>query len=296
MESENNETGSFELIIEFSPSEGDPARIFKAMSGLIESFQDIDRHLISTIDISLNANLVLEDIERGSLKAKFRDFIEGIPDEALKEGEWKKVIGHFLLCSKKKILDWCADKHEINDIESVKTLEGELLALAENTAIKKLPAYAPIRSETLLSDISRVQESLQHLEGEDQATYRYGEESAEFNRDLEISSEVVREVLTQEIVKSSGKKILKVKKPDYLGQSMWGFVYDGRAIDAKITDDEWLAKFQDRKVMVKPGDSIKVVLYEEISYGYEGEIVHRHYEIEKVYEVIRPPTQTGMNF
>ena len=72
MEIKDNKTDGFEIVINFSPNEGDPARIFKTMSGLIESFQDIEKHLVSTIDLSLNANLVLEDIEKGSLKARFR--------------------------------------------------------------------------------------------------------------------------------------------------------------------------------------------------------------------------------
>ncbi len=296
MEIDDNKSDGFELVINFSPNEGDPARIFKTMSGLIESFQDIEKHLISTIDLSLSANLVLEDVEKGSLKARFRGLIEGIPDEALKDAEWKKIIGHFLLRSKKTILVWCAGKNEIKSIESVKALEGQLLKLAEETELKNFPAYAPIPVETLLSDIGKVQESLQHLEGDDKATYKFNNEEIGLNRELVISNEVVREVLTQEIIKSSGTKILKVKKPDYLGQSMWGFVYDGRAIDAKITHEEWLIDFQSRKVDVKPGDSIKVVLYEEISYGYEAEVVHRHYEIEKVFEIIKPPQQRDIGF
>ena len=77
---------------------------------------------------------------------------------------------------------------------------------------------------------------------------------------------------------------------------MWGFVYDGRAIEAKITHEEWLIRFQARKADVKPGDSIKVILYEEISYGYEAEVVHRHYEIEKVFEIIKPPQQRDIGF
>ncbi|MDO9312640.1 MAG: hypothetical protein Q7T85_13280 [Nitrosomonas sp.] len=89
----------------------------------------------------------------------------------------------------------------------------------------------------------------------------------------------MREVLTQEVIKSSGVKIIKVKKPDYLGQSMWGFVYDGKFIEAKITHNEWLYEFQSRRLSVNPGDSLKVTLYEEISYGYEEEIVHKHYEL-----------------
>ena len=42
---------------------------------------------------------------------------------------------------------------------------------------------------------------------------------------MEISTELIREYLTKEKITSEGEKILKVKKPDYLGTSMWSFKY-----------------------------------------------------------------------
>jgi hypothetical protein len=287
---------SFDIIIEFSPSEGDPARVFKTMSGLIDSIQAIDRHLISSIDTSIQASLVLEDIERGSLKAKLRSLLEGVPDEALEDVNWKKIVGPYLVTAKKRILTWCGERDSITDREAVRVLEGELVEIAQETELKALPAYAPIPVETLLSDIRNIQDSLIPLESNDSAMFQVNEERIQFNRDLEISNEIVREVLTSEVTKSSGERVLKVKKPDYLGQSMWSFVYDGRAIDAKITDEVWLAEFQTRKMDVRPGDAVRVILYEEIYYGYDGEIVHRHYEIESVRAILRPPDQSGMDF
>jgi len=289
-------SSDFEITIDFKPGEGDPSRVFKTMSGLIDAFQSIDSHLISSFDVSLDASLVLTDVQSGSLKAKFRDFIKGLPDEALKDANWKKIIGHFLVRSKYAILAWLEDRTEITHRDDVRVLENELKQIAEDTDLKLLPAYVAPRAEELLSDIHFVQESLESLQEEDTVSYRYNDKEIKLNRDLQISNEVVREVLTKEVVKSSSRRVIKVKKPDYLGQSMWSFQYDGRAIEAKITDNEWLNKFQSRTEEVKPGDSLDVLLYEEISYGYEGEVVHRHYEAEKVYEVIRPPTQRSISF
>lgn len=286
----------FEIKINFKRGDGDPARVFKTMSGLIDAFQALDSHLASSFDVSLTASLVLDEIESGSIRAKFRDVIEGLPDEALKNGDWKKVLGHFLLKSKYAILEWLKDRDEIAHREDVRVLEGKLMQIAEETDLKQLPAYTAPKADILLSDIHAVQESLSNLQEEDGATYRYGRNEIPFNRELIISEEIVRDVLTKEVIKSSGKRIVKVKKPDYLGQSMWALQYDGRAIEAKITDLIWLTKFQHRDEDVRPGDSLSVMLYEEISYGYEGEVVHRHYEVETVFEVIRPPFQTGIQF
>jgi hypothetical protein len=288
---EREPCNEFEVVIDFTPGIGDPARVFKAMSGLIDAIQGLDSHLASSYDLSIDASLVLDKIEAGSLKAKFRDLISGVPDEALKDGEWKKVIGHFLLRAKHAILKWLEERDRIANREDVRALEEELLRAAEETDLKQIPAYGTPPIEVLLTDILAIRESLVILDAEDSATYRYDKQEIRFNRELDISNEIVREVLTKEVVKSSGRRILKVKKPDYLGQSMWGFQYDGRAIDAKVVDAHWLANFQKRQVDVRPGDSLRVILYEEISYGYDGEVVHRHYEVEKVENVIRPPTQ-----
>lgn len=290
-----NEQG-FEITIDFQPGKGDPARVFKAMSGLIDALSALDSHLAGAFDVSLDASLVLDEIEAGSIKGKFRDVITGIPDEPLKDGEWKKVLGHFLLKCKYALLKWLDETPKITSRDDVRALEGELLRAAEETDLKRIPAYAPPRAEALLSGVHAIRESLEVLAETDSATYADARHSIRINRNLEISNEIVREVLTKEVIRSSGKRIVKVKKPDYLGQSMWGLQYDGRAIEAKIVDLDWLAKFQSRQVDVRPGDSLRVVLYEEISYGYESEIVHRHYEIEKVEDVIRPPAQNKIAF
>ena len=295
---ERVETDEFEIVIDFVPGEGNPNRVFRSMSGLIEAFQSLDTHLLLTFDMRLEANLVLDSVETGSLKARFRDLIAGIPDEALKDGNVKKIIGHFLLRSKYAILCWLEGRTAIGSREDVRALEGELQRIAEDTQLNQLPAYAAPRPEALLGDIQTIQTSLGYLRDGDSARFNYFGESVPFNRDLEISSEVVRDVLTKETIENSGIRIVKVKKPDYLGQSMWALQYEGHAIDAKILDADWLDEFQNRAIDVKPGDSLRVVLLEETSYGYEGEIVHRHFEIEKVYEVIKPDAaaQRGIDF
>lgn len=266
------------------------------MSDLIEAFKSLDANLLSSFDVALSASLVLDEVEAGSLKARFRDVITGIPDEALKDGEWKKVLGHFLLRAKYALLAWLNDQDETVSRDDVRKLESEILQIAEETNLKQLPAYAAPRADILLADIHSVQKSLAYLEEEDFAVYRTGEYEVQFNRHLDFSSDVVREVLTKEVVKNSSRQVIKVKKPDYLGQSMWSFQSGGRSIEAKITDFGWLYEFQSRAIDVRPGDSLRVLLYEETSYGYEGEVVHRYYEVEKVYEVVRPSSQQDIQF
>ena len=277
--------GSFEIKVDFERGAGDPARVFRTMSGLIEAIQSLDNHLAISINVSIQSKLILEDIEVGSIKAKLKNIIEAIPDEPLKR-EIKQLVGHFLY-GKHKVIDWCSEK-EIKDREELKQL-GRYSSVGGETDINHLPAYAPIKTETLLADINLIQESLQYLGEGDNAVYTSPEGLSKFNPKLSVSQNMVRDILTRETIQTTGIRILKVKKPDYLGISKWSFKYMGHPIEASISDANWLSRFQNRMELVQPGDSIKANVQEIVSYGYDGEIVHTDYEVLEVIEVLHAP-------
>ena len=275
-----------EIRIEFERGAGDPSRVFRAMAGLIESTQQLDSHLALSIGANVRTALVLQDVEAASLKAKLKTIIEEIPDEAVKAGEVKKVIGHFLFKAKHKVLDWCSERDSIKSRDEVKQLEAELHVLAEQSDIKLLPAYAPVETTTLLSDINAVKGALDCLESNDIATFKSPLGTSSFNPALTVSDDMVRELVTSETIASQGERILKVKKPDYLGNSKWDFKYGAHMIEAKVLDAGWLIRFQNSQEPVLPGDSLRVVLREAVSYGYDNEIVHTDYDVIEVLGVI----------
>lgn len=279
----------FDIRIEFARGEGDPSRVFRSMAGLIEAFQQIDNHLAQMLGASVRTSLVLDDIETASLKSRLSTIIEAIPDELLRQGEIKKLVGHFLLLGKHMILDWCGERKEISDRKDVKRLEFDLMKLARDTDIKVIPAYAPINTPTLLSDISAINDAIVPLEKSDQATFASQEGKSRFNPDLVVSGEVIREIVTRQRLENTGERILKVKKPDYLGSSKWAFKYGTHTIEAKICDEDWLKNFHDGLVKLEPGDSLRVTLHEEVSYGYDNEVVHSEYEVRKVSGVVHGP-------
>jgi hypothetical protein len=292
----NDNAQEVEIRIEFERGAGDPSRIFRSMAGLIESTQLLDIHLALSIGAEVRTSLVLQDVEAASLKAKLRFVVEAVPDEPLKSGDIKKLIGHFLLKAKHKVLDWCSDRNSISSREEVKQLESQIHQLAEQSDVKLIPAYAPIETATLLSDIAAIKNALNYLGSQDQATLRSNEGMSSYNPELVVSDNVVRELVTRETLASAGERILKVKKPDYLGTSKWGFKYSGHMIEAKVSDEGWLKRFQGNQENVQPGDSLRVMLREEVAYGYDNEIVHTEYEVLQVLGVIRGlrSTQTSI--
>lgn len=78
----------FCIEIDFEKGSESPSRVFRTMTGLIETFQDIDRDLIQSINQSINEKIepvvIIEDIEAGSLRTWLANRIRDIDDEALK--------------------------------------------------------------------------------------------------------------------------------------------------------------------------------------------------------------------
>ena len=290
--SDEQDYGFFELVVEFKRDSGDPSRVFKTMTGLIESVQSLDQHLSYSVGPSVKTTLILQDIQASSLKAKLKNIIVEIPDEALKQAEIKPILGHFLVKAKHRVIDWCSDRKQVADKDEIKQLQSEIKQLAQETDVKQLPAYTEPDTESLLIDINSIRNALQNLEADDYARYESEEGVSKFNKQMEISAEIIREVMTREKLISESEKILKVKKPDYLGFSMWLFKYQGRSIDVKILDDEWLKAFHLKKVSVLPGDSIRALVKEEVLYGYNNEVIHTNYEALKVVDILPAPTQT----
>ena len=117
-----------------------------------------------------------------------------------------------------------------------------------------------------------------------------------FNLQFDFSPEAIEELLTRETISNEQAMILKVKKPDYLGDSMWDFRFENRTIQAKILDSNWVNRFQNREVEVRPGDAIKAKINVSVRYGYDGEVVSSHYTILEVLHIIpgQPEEQSGL--
>lgn len=296
MQVEIEQNKGFQIYIDFVKSEGDPSRVFHSMAELIEAFEQIDLNLAGMFGGSTATQLVLDDLEAGSLRSWLRNIILSVPDEAIAELDLKKLVGHFLLKAKYKIVEWLAENEKIVSIDQVRVLEGELLRLADESNVKTIPAYVPINTRTLLSQINTIQIAVSRLDERDTVRYESPVGNKNISRGIVIEEGLIREILTRQTLTSEGERLVKVKKPDYLGRSKWVVRHAGHSVEAKFEDYYWLQQFQGNAVALNPGDSLRVVMREEVSYGYENEVVHVSYTIKKVVEIVPPSRQDQSPF
>ena len=70
---------------------------------------------------------------------------------------------------------------------------------------------------------------------------------------------------------------------------MWDLRHGTGVIQVTISDTEWLNKFQDKKIDVRPGDSIRTIVKISHKYDFDGELISTHYDATKILEVIQLP-------
>jgi|AntRauTorckE6833_2_1112554.scaffolds.fasta_scaffold00228_2 hypothetical protein len=280
----------FVLRVDFEKGSQDPSRVFSTMTSLIQTFQSIDSDLAKTIDSSISPVLLLEDVDSGSLKTYLRNILTSIDDNAIKDFDWKKLVGAYLYKAKYKILEFIDENPTIDERKQIESLQKDLLFLAEETNVRGLPGYAPIPTDRLLNGIKKLSSSTSNLAEEDTVEYITKDGTIRFNKDFKYDAEKIESLLTREILSSTNEMVLKVKKPDYLGESMWDFKHGDHPIQAKIIHTEWLANFQSRSLDLRPGDSIRAMVEVQVSYGYKNEIIATHHYVKEVLDIM--PGQT----
>lgn len=278
----------FCITIDFDRQSENPTRIFQTMTDLINAFQSFDKDLLKGIDTQLEPVILLENVESGSLKTWLLSTIKGTPDEALKSGDIKKILGHYLVKCKYILINKLEGTTEISDANFINDIRKDLYEEAIRTDIKSFPYYEPIALPRLIDNIDKINKSLSSLSSNDKVLFEGSEqgEKASFNMTLNFTPSTIEDMLTKETLSDTSTMILKVKKPDYLGTSMWDFKYGAKTIQAKVLDDGWLIQFQKRKIDIRPGDSIRAKVATTVKYGHDNGILATTYELIKVEEIL----------
>jgi hypothetical protein len=275
----------FGIEIDFQPGSDAPSRVFRTMTALIEAFETVDRELINSV-ARVQPILLLEDIEAGSIKTWLRTQLESLDNEALKSGEWKKVVGIYLVKAKYIIIDFLGGRSTIKNKDEIEVLQIRLLKAAEETNVLAIPTYRPLPIDRVADSIRLIGQATQALKPTDAAKFLSEQGNADFNLGFSIAPESFDALVTRETITNQSVMILKVKKPDFLGESMWEFKYENRTIEAKVLDLDWLKNFRERTFTLQPGDAIKALVETEVHYSYEGDVIHSLYKIINIYEII----------
>jgi hypothetical protein len=278
----------FCIEIDYIKDSENPSRIFKCMSMLIDNIQELDQLLIQSVDSNVKPVLLLEDVKEGSLRAWLTTLIREVPDDGLRTLDWKPFIGQYLVKAKHFMLEYLNGRDEITSKEEIKELQQGLTVIAKETGISKTAFYQPPNAQKIVKGVGLLTTPLNELNKQDRVRFftKTDETGVPFNVEFNYSPDRIEDLLVREIIESTRTMILKVKKPDYLGTSMWVFKHGKRSVEAKILDIQWLTDFQNRQVDIRPGDSIRASVHTSVRYGFDNEVVSAVHEVIDVIDVL----------
>lgn len=229
--------------------------------------------------------IVLEDIKAGSIKTGFKIFWEQERESAVKSGNAKRALTAFLIEGIKRFVSRTNDADEPLQL---KETQSDLHQLAQNIDVPPQTIRFPIQNQNLIDIISKFESVKELLAPGDKAKLVLPNNSrVPIHQSVVADMERLREEATLETYSyRDPARILIVKNPGYLQGSQWIFRYSNRDFAATIEDRQWLNRFQQRDVDVRPGDALKCQVRIEVAYGYSSEVISKKHHIEKISEVI----------
>lgn len=280
-----NKDSNFSITIDYKKESERPSRIFESMASIIKSFEQFDKDMVRHLDSKIETVLLLEDIEKGSLRTILSNILKKIPDNALEDFDLKKAIGHYLLKAKYIMINKLEGKAMITDGQEIEDIEYELVEAAKETGVDKLTSFVPASKKAIIKHIDSINKATDSLDKEDKVSYEYDGQKATFNLMMKMDYDGMEDLITKESFESNSKMVLKVRKPDYLGESKWSFKHGTKPLDAKILDTEWLFKFKNREIDVRPQDALVCDVKIVAKYDHDNNLISTTYEIKKVISV-----------
>jgi hypothetical protein len=276
----------FAFTIDFKKGTGNPRRVFDASSALIDAFEVLDKALVESIDVKISPLMVLEDVESGSIKVFLKNILTSIDDEALKTGDWKALVGHYLVKAKYLVLEFCDDE---TGPPKLSDLKDGLRRLAQETDVRHLPDYAPVHEGRLVTALDRIQNAKGELDPTDRLTIESEDRTYEVNLSStwELSERIAPTDTTTST--SNGELILTIRKPDFIKDTMWQFSHGKNTLSAQIYDLEWLTRFHSKLELIAPGDALRCLVTFTYMYDEKGALIDQRIDIDKVLGVIRGP-------
>ncbi len=290
------QSGDYFIKIDFQRGVSTATKVFTSHINLISAFQRIDNHLLNSLSLKVTSDIVLWDIQPGSMITWLINSIEKIDDEALKKVDWRVIVGNFLFSSKYRLINYLKKRDKSLEKRELEKLKRQLEKLASRYNPLPIPGHSPIEYEVLLSSLSDINESVSDLSKYESISIGDNSKTLKITHNPSFTKESIEVILGERVITKEITMTLRVKKPDFLGTSMWDFRYGGNHISAKIEDKKWLSDFHTKKVKILPGDSIEAQV--EVTTYLDEEnrsVAPPRYRITKVINEI-PSTTNSFNF
>jgi len=276
----------YDVKLNYEQGKSDPYIVFSAYAEIVFSFRKIDNLLGKTVTYGCNCVQTLEDVQPGSIISKIKELLEYPETELGGKPAFKQdVMQNYMESGTKVILDSMNQKEIVSEAH-VQEITNEIRSIADKNKISDLFTYSAPQTAALVSVIKNFADSIHDLSEHESVVYQASNILLPINSKVEIDIDKLIESLKGQTTQTKSEMILKVKRPDLLGNAKWQCKHGQQTIPLKIIDMEWLDKFHNADKLVVPGDSLKGTVDVIYVYDKSGNLIKADYTLEKVVDII----------
>jgi hypothetical protein len=274
----------YKLKLDYEQGKSDPFVVFSAYAEIVNSFREIDNLLGKSINSNTSCNLTLEDVIPGSIISKIKAWLDG--DDGLVQNTMpdKKNLQEFVDESAKVFVETLNDT-KIESSKQVNGIQDKIEKLAIYNGINNIFTYTPPQAKAILNVANGFAKSINRLSENETIHYHCNNDIIPIRKNIEVYFDKIQEEFVNRTIVSEGEMILKIKKPDLLGNTLWTFKHD-KSIQARIEDTEWLNNFFKAEIPLFSGDSLHANVKTISKYDSDGNLIKQEYVVTKITEKI----------
>jgi len=281
---------NYDIRLNYVAGSKNPSRVFSSMAQMIESLKKTDDILGKSINCVVETDQILDDIQAGSIIARIQEWIE-VKEDIFCIPENQNKIQNYFNRSKKAVIKTLESK-VIDDRFKVEALADEIEGIAKDEKLTELMGYSKPNPLDIAENLKDIAKSTDQLIDNESIEYTASDgECIKLQPQTEVFIDSIKTSLISKTLTSENIIILKIKKPDYLGDSRWDFKHDKTALQAKIEDSQWMDKFHKKQITIGPGDALEVKMKTIVDYDNKGNVIN----LQNIIIVVNDIIQTGVD-
>ncbi|MDR3327154.1 MAG: hypothetical protein LBT04_03360 [Prevotellaceae bacterium] len=271
----------YDVKLNYEQGKSDPFIVFSAYAEIVQSFSKIDNLLGKSLNFTTICKLTLEDVLSGSIISKIKAWLECKENSLTADTVPEKEDFQNYVDESAGIFIDTLNRETVESRDQIKALQTNLDNVAKKTKISNIITYTAPPLKSILNVANDFSKSVMKLSDTESVSYQCKSNAIPIKKNISVAFDKIQEEFAEKTLITEGEMLLKIKKPDLLGNTLWLFKHD-RPIQAHIEDSEWLKEFLDAEIPLFSGDSLLAHVKIIQKYDIDDNLLKQEYFITKV--------------
>lgn len=290
---DNKILDQYVIQLDYNPETDNLANSLSALSKIVDGHAIANSILSNSFDQQITSNIALQDIQRSSIKLFIENVLKNTDDNEIKDKGARAFLHQAMVEGRKVLLEYISKHDDIDSRDDLSQIREKLVEVANNAGSQNTVGVESISDSSIADSLSGMAIPKGELSPSQNVKVIANGREFQVNKNFRVTPETLERILLDEEESWENQEIkIKIKKPAYEGKGKWVVQeVDGKTVDAKISDEPWLNKFQNNLLSSGefpfPKDVIRVKANIFIKRDRHGFVLSRELDILKIIKIER---------